>query len=342
MSSEEAPSAPSHWEADVLLRDGRTAHIRPIAANDADLLVEFYSRVSDESKYYRFFSPMPRLSEKDVARFTQVDHQDRVAFVLMLQGQMIAVGRFDVVKPGEAEVAFLVEDQHQGRGIAQLLLEHLAQAGRERVDERFVAEVLPDNHRMIQIFRDAGYRIASEYDEGVLMLEFSIDPTETAIGVMRGREHRAEAASIERFFNPRSVAVIGASRRQDTIGQALVRHLVTGNYTGRVYVVNPSAAAVSGMPSYKAVGDIPDDVDVAIVAVPAEAVEDVVLECAAKGVHGLVVISSGFAETGEEGRKRQRRLVGLSRSYGLRLIGPNALGIINTDPDVSLNASLSS
>lgn len=342
VSSEEAPSAPSHWEADVLLRDGRTAHIRPIAANDADLLVEFYSRVSDESKYYRFFSPMPRLSEKDVARFTQVDHQDRVAFVLMLQGQMIAVGRFDVVKPGEAEVAFLVEDQHQGRGIAQLLLEHLAQAGRERGVERFVAEVLPDNHRMIQIFRDAGYRIASEYDEGVLMLEFSIDPTETAIGVMRGREHRAEAASIERFFNPRSVAVIGASRRQDTIGQALVRHLVTGNYTGRVYVVNPSAAAVSGMPSYKAVGDIPDDVDVAIVAVPAEAVEDVVLECAAKGVHGLVVISSGFAETGEEGRKRQRRLVGLSRSYGLRLIGPNCLGIINTDPAVSINASLSS
>jgi acyl-CoA synthetase (NDP forming)/RimJ/RimL family protein N-acetyltransferase len=260
-------TAPRHWEADVLLRDGRTAHIRPIQPEDADLLVEFYARVSDQSKYYRFFSPMPQLSDRDIKRFTQVDHQKRVALVLMLQGQMIAVGRFDVVSPGEAEVAFLVEDQHHGRGIAQLLLEHLAQAGRERGVERFIAEVLPDNHRMIQTFRDAGYRIASEYEEGVLVLEFSIDPTETAIGVMRGREHRAEAASIERFFNPRSVAVIGASRRQDTIGQALVRNLVTGDFTGRVYVVNQSASAVSGMPAYKSVGEIPDDVDVAILGV---------------------------------------------------------------------------
>ena len=337
----DAPAAPRHWEADVLLRDGRTAHIRPITADDADLLVEFYSRVSDRSKYYRFFSPMPELSQRDVERFTHVDHSDRVALVLLLQGRMIAVGRYDVTKPGEAEVAFLVEDQHQGRGIGQLLLEHLAQAGRERGVERFTAEVLPDNQRMIQTFRDAGYRVASGYDEGVLTLEFPIDATDTAIGVMRSREHRAEAASIERFFNPRSVAIIGASRRQDTIGQVLVRNLVTGDFTGRVYVVNPSAAAVSGMPAYKTVGDIPDEVDVAIVAVPAESVNDVVLDCAAKGVHGLVVISSGFAETGEEGRQRQRHLVGLSRSYGLRLIGPNALGVINTDPAVSINASLS-
>ena len=339
---QDVPAAPRHWEADVLLRDGRAAHIRPITPADADLLVDFYARVSDESKYYRFFSPMPFLSDRDVARFTQVDHVERVALVLTLSGRMIAVGRYDVVKPGEAEVAFLVEDQHQGRGISQLLLEHLAQAARERGVERFTAEILPDNSRMIQTFRDAGYRVVSEYEDGVLMLDFPIDPTDTAAGVMRTREHRAESASIDRFFNPRSVAVIGASRRQDTIGQALVRNLVLGDFTGRVYVVNPSAQAVSGMPAYSSVGDIPDEVDVAIVAVPAESVQDVVLDCAAKGVHGLVVISSGFAETGEEGRQRQRRLVGLSRSYGLRLIGPNCLGIINTDPSVSLNASLSS
>ncbi len=335
-----ATEPPRHWEADVVLRDGKTAHVRPIRPEDAELLVAFYERVSDRSKYYRFFSPMPHLSDRDVARFTQVDHDQRVAFVMTLQGQMIAVGRYDVVAPGEAEVAFLVEDQHQGRGIAQILLEHLAQAARERGIERFVAEVLPDNQRMIQTFRDAGYRVVSAYDEGVLQLEFPIDATDTAIGIMQGREHVAEAASIHRFFNPTSVAVIGASRRQDTIGQALVRNLVTGDFTGRVYAVNPSARAVSGLPTYKNVTDIQDDVDVAIVAVPAEKVEDVVLDCAAKGVHGLVVISSGFAETGEEGRQRQRRLVGLSRSYGVRLIGPNALGIINTDPAVSINASL--
>ncbi len=325
----------------MLLRDGKTAHIRPIRSDDAELLVEFYSRVSDESKYYRFFSPMPNLSDRDVKRFTEVDHVTRVALVLTTAGQMMAVGRFDVIEPGRAEVAFLVEDVHQGRGIGQLLLEHLAQAGRERGVERFVAEVLPDNHAMIHTFKDAGYRVASAFDDGVMEFEFEIDPTDTAIGVMEQREHRAESASIERFFRPRSVAVIGASRRQETIGQALVRNLVTGDFTGRVYVVNPTADAVSGLPSYKTVGDIPGEVDVAVVAVPADAVQDVVLDCAAKGVHGLVVISSGFAETGEEGRHRQRRLVGLSRSYGLRLIGPNALGVINTDPDISLNASLS-
>ncbi len=334
-------AAPAHWEADVLLRDGRTAHIRPIRVEDREVFVEFYARVSDQSKYYRFFSPMPRLSDRDVDRFTNVDNVNRVALVLTLQGRIIAVGRYDVIRPGEAEVAFLVEDQHQGRGIGQLLLEHLSQAGRERGVERFVAEVLPDNTRMIQTFRDAGYRVASEYDEGVLQLEFSIDPTDTAIGLMSAREHKAEAASIEKFFNPRSVAVIGASRRQETIGQALVRNLITGDFAGRVYAVNPTSHAVSGLPTYKSVSEIPDEVDVAIVAVPAEHVQDVVLDCAAKGVHGLIVVSAGFAETGEEGRVRQRKLVGLSRSYGLRLIGPNCLGIINTDAKVSLNASLS-
>lgn len=332
---------PRHWSADVLLIDGSTAHIRPIRPDDAELLVEFYSRVSDQSKYYRFFSPMPTLSNKDIERFTNVDHIARVAFVMVLADQMIAVGRFDLIKPGEAEVAFLVEDRHHGRGIAQVLLEHLAQAGRELGIERFVAEVLPDNRRMITTFKDAGYHVAGGFEDGVMSLAFDIDPTTTAIGVMENREHRAESASIEKFFNARSVAVVGASRRQDTIGQALVRNLITADFTGVVHAVNPNSDPVSGLPAYSSVTEIPGEVDVAIVAVPANAVQDVVLDCAAKGVHGMIVISSGFAETGDEGRRRQRKLVGLARSYGLRLIGPNCLGVINTDPEVSLNASLS-
>ncbi|HVH93771.1 MAG TPA: GNAT family N-acetyltransferase [Nocardioidaceae bacterium] len=340
---------PRHWEADVLLRDGQVAHLRPIGATDHDLLVEFYDHVSAESKYLRFFAPMPRLSERDVLRFTNVDYVERVAFVLTVANKMIAVGRWDRIPPPEsdpnavveAEVAFLVQDAHQGRGIAEVLLEHLAQAGRERGIGRFVADVLPENRRMIHIFREAGYRVESGYEEGVMRLVFPIDATDTSVSVMQAREHRAEAASIQLFFNARSVAVIGASRRHDTIGQTLVRNLVLGDYQGRVYVVNPAAASVAGLPAYAGVNDIPDDVDVAIVAVPADAVQDVVLDCAAKGVHGLVVISSGFAETGEEGRQRQRQLVRLARSYGLRLIGPNALGIINTAGDHSLNASLS-
>jgi len=330
-----------HWEADVILRDGRAAQLRPITAEDAVAIVDFYSRVSDESKYYRFFAAYPTLTERDVERFTQVDHHDRVAFVVTIGTDIIAVGRYDVVSPGEAEVAFLVEDAHQGRGLGQLLLEHLAQAGREQGVSTFVADVLPDNVRMIQVFREQGYQVKGAVTDGVLQLVFPIDPTDTAMGVMQAREHRAEAASIERFFNAKSVAVVGASRRQDTIGRAMVRNLVLGDYAGSVYAVNPQAEPVSGLPAYTRVQDIPGKVDLAIVAVPAEAVPEVVLDCASKGVHGLVVISSGFAETGEEGRRRQRRLLGLARSYGLRLVGPNCLGVINTEPSMRLNASLS-
>ncbi len=335
---------PRYWEADVLLRDGQATHIRPIRPEDGDLLRAFYSRVSDESKYFRFFSPMPTLSDKDVERFTHVDYRSRVAFVLTVAEQIIAVGRYERVpeklEHPEAEVAFLVEDRHQGRGCGQMLLEHLAQAGRENGIERFTAVVLPENVKMIQVFRDAGYQVARAFDDGVMSLEFPIDLTATSVSVMAAREHRAEAASVDLFFKAHSVAVVGASRHRDTVGSTLVRNLVTGDFQGRLYVVNPAAESVAGMPAYAAVSDIPDPVDIAIVAVPADAVADVAIDCANKGVHGIVVVSAGFAETGDEGRRRQRRIVSLARGYGLRMIGPNALGIINTAADVSLNASL--
>ncbi len=347
VGSEGAEEAyPRHWEADVVLRDGRTAHLRPITPRDAEELVAFYAQVSAQSKYYRFFAAVPTLSERDVKRFTQVDHRDRVALVMTVAERIIAVGRFDRLgevgsRDGDvAEVAFLVQDRHQHRGIGQLLLEHLAQTGREVGVERFVASVLPENRGMLQVFREAGYQVSRGFEDGVVNLEFRIDPTRTFFGVMQAREHRAEAASVERFFAARSVAVVGASRRHDAVGRALVRNLVLGDYRGRVYVVNSSADSVVGMPAFRSVADIPHEVDVAIVAVPAEAVPDVVLDCAQKGVHGLVVVSSGFAETGQEGRERQRQLVRLCRTYGLRLIGPNALGIINTSAEHSLNASL--
>lgn len=333
---------PQHWEADVLLRDGGTAHLRPISDDDEHRLVAFYGRVSAESKYLRFFAPMPRLSERDVRRFTHVDHVDRVALVLTVAEAIIAVGRFDRV-PGSdvAEVAFLVQDAHQGRGIGQLLLEHLAQAGREVGVKRFLAEVLPENRRMSTIFTAAGYRVAGGFEDGIMRLEFPILSTDTSINVMLSREHRAEAASIQRFVEARSVAVVGVSRRPDTIGRRVLRNLVEGGYTGRLHVVNPAAESIDGMTAHSSVVDVPDDVELAVVAVPADGVKEVVLDCAAKGVHGMVVVSAGFAETGAEGLRRQRHLVGLARSYGLRLVGPNALGVINTAPESALNASMS-
>ncbi|HEU4489911.1 MAG TPA: GNAT family N-acetyltransferase [Jiangellales bacterium] len=331
---------PAHWEADVVLSDGATAHLRPITPEDAERLVTFYARVSDESKYYRFFAPYPTLTDRDVENYTHVDHDERVAFILLVGDEMIAVGRYDRVGPKEAEVAFLVEDAHQGRGVGSVLLEHLAQAARERGIRRFVADVLPRNRKMITVFRDAGYTIDNTMEDGVIHLRFEIRPTEHSLEVSAAREHRAEARSIQRLLTPGSVAVVGASRTRDTVGQALVRNLVLGGFTGPVYAVNPAAKAVAGVPAYASVADIPADPDLAVVAVPAESVADVVLDCARKGVKGLVVVSAGFAESGEEGRARQRALVHLARANGMRVLGPNCLGILNTDPDVSLNASL--
>lgn len=342
-SPEYPPDYPPEYEADVVLRDGATAHIRPIVPADAELLVSFYERVSDQSKYYRFFAPYPTLSDRDVARFTQVDYRDRLALIVVVAVEMIAVGRYERTSARDAEVAFLVEDAHQGRGLGQLLLEHLAQAAREHGITRFTAEVLPDNRKMMTVFSEAGYHVAREFEDGIMVVAFDIRPTDTSYGVMQAREQRSEATSIERLLTPESVAVIGASRREGTIGNALLHHLRDGGFTGRLYAVNSDTdeGSVDGVPAYASINDIEGTVDLAVVAVPAEAVQEVVLDCAAKGARGLVVVSSGFAEAGPEGRARQRRLVGLARSYGLRVIGPNALGVVNTDPRISLNATLS-
>lgn len=333
---------PAVYEADVVLRDGATAHLRPITPGDADLLVSFYARVSEQSKYYRFFAPYPELSDRDVARFTQVDYVDRLALIVLVGDEMIGVGRYERTGPHTAEVAFLIEDAHQGRGLGQLLLEHLAQAAREHHITRFIAEVLPDNRKMITVFTEAGYKVAREFEDGVIMVEFDIAPTDTSFGVMQAREQRSEALSIARLLTPASVAVIGASRREGTIGNALLRNLRDG-FQGRLYAVNTDTTEdqIDGVPAYPTIRDVDGTVDLAVVAVRAEMVADVIIDCAAKGVRGLVVVSSGFAEVGDEGRKLQRQLVGLARSYGMRVIGPNALGVINTAPGVSLNASLS-
>ncbi|MUL42966.1 GNAT family N-acetyltransferase [Streptomonospora sp. PA3] len=333
-------SYPNHWEADVVLTDGGTAHLRPITPDDAELLRAFHSRLSPETIYYRFFAPYPKLSARDVERFTNVDYDNRVALIATISDVMVAVVRYDKVAPDEAEVAFVVEDAHQGRGLASVLLEHIAAAALERGVRRFIADVLPENRRMTNVFREAGYTAQQSFDEGVIRLTLDLEPTHDAQEVMRAREQRAESRSIARLLFPGSVAVIGASRTAHTIGQSVLRNLLAGDFQGPVYPVHPTAKAVAGVRAYAGILDVPDSVDLAVVAVRADMVTDVVEECAQKGVHGLVVVSSGFGEAGPEGRERQDRLVTTARAAGMRVIGPNCLGIANTDPEVSLNATL--
>jgi acyl-CoA synthetase (NDP forming)/RimJ/RimL family protein N-acetyltransferase len=335
------PAPPPHWEADVVAADGGTVHLRPIRPEDAAGLTGLMDRSSEQTRYYRFFGPMKRLSDRDLHRFTHVDHDNRVAFVVLLGDQVVAVGRYDRY-PGtdDAEVAFLVEDAHQGRGLGSVLLEHLAAAGRERGITRFVAEVLAQNSRMVRVFQDAGYEAERSYEDGVVHLTFPIAQTEDALAVAYEREQRSESRSIARLLTPSSVAVVGASNDEGKIGNAVLRHLLDYGFDGPVYPVNPGARHVRGVPAYGDLESIPDDVDLAVLAVPADEVAAVVEAARRKRVRGLVVISGGFGESGPEGRTAERRLVAAARASGMRVVGPNCLGIVNTDPAVRLNASL--
>ncbi|GHE06755.1 bifunctional acetate--CoA ligase family protein/GNAT family N-acetyltransferase [Streptomyces alanosinicus] len=344
---------PAHWEADVVLRDGGTARIRPITVDDADRLVSFYEQVSAESKYYRFFAPYPRLSAKDVHRFTHHDFVDRVGLAATIGGEFIATVRYDRIgadgmpasaPADEAEVAFLVQDAHQGRGVASALLEHIAAVARERGIRRFAAEVLPANTKMIKVFTDAGYTQKRSFEDGVVRLEFDLEPTDRSLAVQRAREQRAEARSVRRLLAPGSVAVVGVGRAPGGVGRSVLGNIRGAGYGGRLHAVNAAfpegLKEIDGVPAYRSVRDIEDPVDLAVVAVPADHVPAVVAECGEHGVQGLVVLSSGYAESGPEGRERQRALVRHARAYGMRIIGPNAFGIINTAADVRLNASL--
>ncbi|ALO67382.1 GCN5 family acetyltransferase [Arthrobacter alpinus] len=336
-----APEYPAHWEADVVLRDGGTAHLRPMRADDADAVQTFHMAQSQNSIYLRFFTYKSKLTPKELRRFTELDYRDRVAFVITRGAEIIGIGRYDRLDdPTEAEVAFNVSDAHQSRGLGSILLEHLAAAARENGINKFSAEVLPENRKMMQVFSEAGYEVHRHFDDGVISLKFDIDPTEKSRAVMESREHRAEALSVAGLVAPKSVAVIGASREWGSVGQQLLEHVVEGKFVGAVYAVNQDALEVSGMLPYATISEVPGPVDLAIIAVPYDQVPGVVDQCGQAGVKGLVVATAGFADDGERGLARQHALVRQARANGMRLVGPASLGLANTDPVVSLNASM--
>jgi acyl-CoA synthetase (NDP forming)/RimJ/RimL family protein N-acetyltransferase len=328
------------WESDVVLVDGGTVHVRPIRPDDADRLVALHGRLSPQSIYFRFFSPKPRLTDKEVEKFTNVDMVDRVALVAILGDELIAVARYDRW-PGrdEAEVAFTVDDAHHGRGLATLLLEHLAAVARHHGLVRFTAEVLPDNRPMLGVFRRAGFEVHNEFSGGIIDVAFDIAPTTEYLESVDRREQRAESRSIARLLRPRSVAVVGASDRVGSVGREVFRNLLNSGFAGPVYPVNPTAPHVASVPAYASVLDIPDDLHLAVVAVPADAVHGVISQCAEKRVRGAIIISTGFADAGPEGAARQRALIELARLHGMRIIGPGSMGVINTDRDAVLHAS---
>lgn len=339
---------PVEWEADVVLRDGTTTHVRPIRPEDADALQRFHVGQSERSTYLRFFAPMERLSERDLERFTRVDHVDRVALVAVRPRDgapgdggedIIGVARFDRTGPAEAEVAFNIADSAQGRGLGSVLLEHVAAAARERGVRRFTAEVLPQNGKMLAVFREAGYDVRQQMDDGFVQVSVDLDPTERSRAVMADREHRAEARSMQGLLGATSVVLVGpdapADARAEHDGEALDRLLAQRALAAlersdvTVHVVG--AARGPGEERWSAtLADVPGPVDLAVVALPPPAAIDAVRRLARLEVRGVVVLSAGFAETGPDGLALQRELLRVAHTAGLRVVGPASYGLLRT------------
>ncbi|MFD3745123.1 GNAT family N-acetyltransferase [Nocardia sp. NPDC058633] len=337
------PAPPQHWYGDVLAADGGVVRVRPIMPADADALAAFHTGLSDRTRYLRYFGPYPQISPKDMYRTTHVDYHDRVGLVAVLGTAIIGVARYELLArqgPRAAEVAFVIADEHQGRGLGSVLLEHLAGAAAENEVEAFVAEVLAENEAMITVFREAGYQLQRSRDGSEVHLEFAIDPTEALRTVRDSREAASEARSVGNLLAPGSVAVIGASPERTRVGGAVLANLLAGGFSGPVFPVNLHRRSVRGVRAYATVREIPDEVDLAVVAVPPAAIGAVLDDCMAKGVKGLVVLTAGFGETGDTGLAAEHDLVAAARGHGMRVVGPSALGIANTDPAVGLNATL--
>jgi acyl-CoA synthetase (NDP forming)/RimJ/RimL family protein N-acetyltransferase len=333
---------PTRWEADVALSDGGTVHVRPVRPDDAALVEAFHNRQSRESIYFRYFSPMPKLTSRELDRLTKVDYLDHLSLVALLGGEIIGMAGYDRwTGHDEAEVAFITDDAHHGRGLATVLLEWLVVAAREVGFRALTAQVLPTNRGMLAVFHQVGFEATSSFTGGVVEVRLGLEPTEEAVAAVEQRARRAEARSVERLLNPTSVAVIGAGRERGGLGHQVFRNLLAHDFVGPVYPVNPQGGHVASVPSYPTALDIPYDVDLAVIAVPAHEVLGVVDQCARKRVQALVVMSAGLHGAGPLGHAAERTLVERARSQGMRLIGPESLGVINTDPAVELHASIS-
>jgi acyl-CoA synthetase (NDP forming)/GNAT superfamily N-acetyltransferase len=332
--SDAAPDVRERWTSTVVLGDGTTAVIRPIRASDAVALADFHVRQSAESRYRRFFSPKPELRTSDLERFTVVDFVDRVALVVEERAEFVAWASYERLQNRtDAEVAFMVDDAHQGRGIATLLLEHLAAIARSNGIERFTAQTLGDNGSMLAVFSKAGWPVHRRFESGVIDIDFPLADTSQFIDSVERREHRADSRAVARLLQPTSIAVIGASDVEGSVGHSAWVN-VSDHARAPVYPVNPSHATIGGQRAYPSISDVPEEVGLAIIAVPAHALEHTIGACIEQRVRGAVVITA--VEAGDE----IDALVARARRNGLRIIGPSSFGIASPRPEVELQAAL--
>ena len=336
----------SRYRKEVVLRDGSRILLRPIEKDDVQLWLAFVSRLSTHAKYLRFHNVPKEMTEEDALRYCTVDYSNTFAYVAETgQGpkrKIIAIARYyRLPTRPTAEVAFAINDTNQLKGLGTKLMQALVDVARENGITAFEACVLSENQKMMEVFRDYGFYVSCELEDDVYYVKFPIKPTRRVTAKEVGRDSIASAASLRPILSPKSVAIIGAARSAGTIGNLLMRCILQNDFSGIVYPVNPNADAILSVKSYPSVLDIPGDVDMAIIAVPARAVNKVADECGQKGVRAIIVISDGFRERSPEGAALEEDLRNITLSYGMRLVGPNCMGVINTNPAVRLNATFS-
>jgi len=325
---------------DVLAADGRIVHIRPVWPDDATALRELYESASERSRQLRFFAAGRGQIDAEIGRLTRPWAADHQAVLAVDSGRVIGVASYERA-PGsaEAEFAVLVGDQWQGRGVGTLLLEQLAGYARQVGIVELVGEVLPMNSPMLMVATGLAPRQRSTYESGVVEVRFPTAPDEAALAAMDLRERTAEQHSLRPLLAPAAVAVVGAGRAPHGIGHEVLRSIAAGGFTGRLYAVNPNATEIAGVVSYPSVSTIPEPVDLVVVAVPAIEVEGVLADAGRAGARAAVILSAGFGEEGPEGQAAQTAVVRMARAYHIRLVGPNCLGVLNTDAAVRLAAT---
>ena len=327
----------------LILRDGTTASLRLAHPADCEAMREFFSRLSDDSRILRFFSCSPP-SAKLIESFCD-DSDFRKSLCLIVtrslqdSSRIIASANYIAYDETTAEVALAVDDAFQGKGIGSLLLERLTVLAARNGFRRFWATTLPENRQMLDVFRESGFECRSRGNNGCVEIELAITPSQSSVARAEFRDRVATVASLRSFFQPSSIAIVGASQNPKNIGTRVFNAVISSGFRGPVYPVNPRGDFIGSAKAYPSIRELPDAPELVVVAVPAAAVEKVIDDCATRSVHAVIVISAGFSEVGNEGRLRQQQLLEKIRGYGMRMVGPNCLGLLNTDPAVRLNAS---
>lgn len=321
----------------ALLADGRVALVRRLTPADTEAVRLLHQELPERDTYLRFFTIRPPRLGAFAEHLTAEDarHATLGAYV---DGVLTGVATYEVVAdPEEAEVALAVDHRQQAHGVGTLLLEHLGSLARARGVRRFVADVLAENAGMLRVFHDFGLPCRVESSGPEIHLVLPLDPDDCYLDTVTDREVRADVASLTRLLRPRSVAVVGAGRAAGTVGHAILQRLIEAGFTGQLAAVNPHAAEIAGIRCYGSLLELPAVPDLVMVAVPAAAVPSVLGDCAARRVPAVVVITSGI--TGDE--KLHGEVLKAVRGGGFRMVGPNCLGVVNTDPRIRLDASFS-